>query len=108
MRSWKRCLVCSHIDGTTNLIYHYMQSAVSLGLYENGKITFGIVYNPFSKETFTAVEGKGAYLNGKRIHTSTCDCLKDALICYGSSPYEKERAHGRKENSLPIWKTVIF
>lgn len=81
------------IDGTTNLIHHYKMSAVSLGLYENGKITFGIVYNPFTKETFSAVEGKGAYLNGQRIQVSACDSLKDALVSYGSSPYEKENAH---------------
>lgn len=81
------------IDGTTNLIHHYNMSAVSLGLYENGKITFGIVYNPFTKETFLAVKGKGAYLNGQRIQVSTCGSLKDALVAYGSSPYEKEKAH---------------
>ena len=81
------------IDGTTNLIHHYHMSAVSLGLYENGRMTFGIVYNPFTKETFTAMEGMGAYLNGRKIQAGTCNSLKDALIAYGSSPYEKERAH---------------
>lgn len=81
------------IDGTTNLIHHYKLSAVSLALYEDGRITFGIVYNPFTKETFTAVEGKGAYLNGQQIHVSGCDTLEDALISYGSSPYEKEKVH---------------
>ena len=81
------------IDGTTNLIHHYKLSAVSLGLYENGQITFGIVYNPFTKETFTAVKGKGAYLNGRQIHVSSCDSMKDALISYGSAPYEKEKVH---------------
>ena len=81
------------IDGTTNLIHHYNMSAVSLGLYEKGSITFGMVYNPFTKETFMAVEGMGAYLNGKKIQTGTCNSLKDAVISYGSSPYDKDRAH---------------
>lgn len=89
----KACWILDPIDGTTNLIYHYQQSAVSLGLYEQGRITVGIVYNPFTKETFTAAEGKGAYLNGKRIHVSLCESLKDALISYGSTPYEKECVH---------------
>ena len=39
------------IDGTTNLIHDYRMSAVSLGLYENGQMTFGVVYNPFTEET---------------------------------------------------------
>ena len=42
------------IDGTTNLIHDYRMSAVSLGLYENGQMTFGVVYNPFTEETFHA------------------------------------------------------
>jgi myo-inositol-1(or 4)-monophosphatase len=80
------------IDGTTNLIHHYGMSAVSLGLYEKGQITFGVVYNPFHQETFAAALGQGAYLNGKPIHVSETKELKDALIAYGPSPYEKERA----------------
>ncbi len=82
------------IDGTTNLIHHYGMSAVSLGLYENGRMTFGAVYNPFHKEMFTAVIGQGAYLNGKKISVSGTENLSEVVISYGSSPYEKERAHG--------------
>ncbi|MFR5151292.1 MAG: inositol monophosphatase family protein [Ruminococcus sp.] len=50
------------IDGTTNLIRDYHLSAVSLGLYENGEITFGVVYNPFTEELFYGAKGEGAYL----------------------------------------------
>ena len=46
------------IDGTTNLIRDYHLSAVSLGLYENGEITFGVVYNPFTEELFYGAKGK--------------------------------------------------
>lgn len=81
------------IDGTTNLIHHYRMSAVSLGLYESGRITLGIVYNPFNQELYVAVEGQGAYLNGEPIHPSGCESLPDALVSYGSSPYKKEQAH---------------
>lgn len=80
------------IDGTTNLIHHYRMSAVSLGLYEKGKMTFGAVYNPFQQEMFTAAEGEGAYLNGERIQVSAVTDLSYALVAYGSSPYEKERS----------------
>lgn len=80
------------IDGTTNLIYDYQMSAVSLALYEHGEITLGIVYNPFREEMFTAVKGEGAYLNGKEIHTSENVALCDSVISYGSCPYDKTRA----------------
>lgn len=81
------------IDGTTNLIHHYQMSAVSLGLYEAGEILFGVVYNPFSGECFTARKGQGAFLNGEKIRVSHIEKLDHALVSYGSSPYEKERAH---------------
>lgn len=80
------------VDGTTNLIHHYRMSAVSLALYEKGQITFGVVYNPFSRELFSASRGQGAYLNGKPIHVSSFASLSEALISYGSSPYEKQRS----------------
>lgn len=80
------------IDGTTNLIYDYQMSAVSLALYEHGEITMGIVYNPFHNEMFTAVKGEGAYLNGKEIHTSETVEFCNSVIAYGSCPYEKKRS----------------
>ena len=80
------------IDGTTNLIYDYKLSAVSLGLYEQGEITMGIVYNPFTDEMFTAAKGEGAYLNGVSIHTSEEVELRNSIISYGSCPYDKSHA----------------
>ena len=35
------------IDGTTNLIYNYALSSVSLALCRDEDIVFGVVYNPF-------------------------------------------------------------
>lgn len=80
------------IDGTTNLIHDYHMSAVSLGLYENGTITFGVVYNPFTEETFHAVRGQGAFLNGKPIQVSHRESFADCVISFGSCPYEKDKA----------------
>lgn len=80
------------IDGTTNLIHDYRMSAVSLGLYERGQMIFGVVYNPFMEETFHAVAGAGAYLNGRPIRVSHRESFKDCVISLGSSPYQKEFA----------------
>lgn len=88
-KSW---WILDPIDGTTNLIHHFNLSAVSLGLYENGEITYGIVYNPFTKETFTASKGCGSYLNGKAIHVSKTEDPGFAIVAFGSSPYERFRA----------------
>ena len=80
------------VDGTTNLIFDYQQSAVSLGYYENGKICQAVIYNPFSDETFWAVRGKGAFLNDCPIHVSSHKTLSESLVAIGTSPYYKEYA----------------
>jgi len=91
------------IDGTTNLIHDYRMSAVSLGLYENGQVVFGVVYNPFSNETFHAELGKGAFLNDKPIHVSHREALDTCIIALGSSPYEKDKA----SVLFPIFQNVF-
>jgi myo-inositol-1(or 4)-monophosphatase len=80
------------VDGTTNLIHDYQMSAVSLGLVENGEPVLGIIYNPFTEELFYAQKGKGAYLNGNKISVSSEKTLTNALIAFGTSPYNKEMA----------------
>lgn len=86
-----RYWILDPIDGTTNLICHFNLSAVSLGLYDRGEINFGVVYNPFTGEFFQAEKGRGAFLNGKPIHVSKRP-MKDAVISYGSAPYEKSHS----------------
>lgn len=78
-------------------------SAVSLGLYENGQVVFGVVYNPFSNETFHAELGKGAFLNDKPIHVSHREALDTCIIALGSSPYEKDKA----SVLFPIFQNVF-
>ena len=53
------------IDGTTNFMFGYRNSCVSVGLAEDGKIVAGWVYNPYADHMYYAVRGKGSWLNGK-------------------------------------------
>ena len=86
------CWILDPIDGTTNLIHHYNHSAISLGLWEKGQIVFGVVYNPFTKETYWAVRGEGAYCNGKKLAVSKAQDLGHCLLNFGTGPYQKELA----------------
>ena len=58
LNSRKSYWILDPIDGTTNLIRDYHLSAVSLGLYENGEITFGVVYNPLQRNSSTVPKEK--------------------------------------------------
>ena len=71
------------LDGTTNFIHGIPCYAVSIGLEQNGKIILGVVYEVAQNECFSAFEGNGAFLNGKRISVSACDKLSDSLIATG-------------------------
>lgn len=79
------------IDGTTNFMQGYDHSAVSVALCDGAEVLMGVVCNPYADETFTAVKGKGAFLNGERIHVSERE-LSDGLALVGTSPYHSENS----------------
>ena len=90
---WSRpCWILDPVDGTTNLIHRFRHSAVSLALAEGGQIVFGVVYNPYSGECFTARRGCGAWRNGRFIHVSSVSRLEDSLLCAGTVPGRRELA----------------
>lgn len=71
------------IDGTTNFIHGIPHYAVSIALQHKGKLEVAVVYDPIKNEEFTAVRGKGAQLNNRRIRVSQCKQMKDAVIGTG-------------------------
>ncbi len=80
------------IDGTTNLVYGYNKSSVSLALCEDEKITFGVVYDPFTDELFVAKRGEGAYYNGVRIPKAEDRELADCIVEFGAGSTRKQYA----------------
>lgn len=80
------------VDGTTNLIYDFHFSTVSLGLVEHGEAVLGVIYNPYTEEMFAAKKGEGAYLNDKPIQVTDAAELADSLVAVGTTPYNKENA----------------
>src|ERR1700675_4796193 len=77
------CWYVDPLDGTTNFAHGYPCFAVSLGLLEDGDPLVGVVYNPVSRELFSAVRGEGAYLDHKRIHVSSIEKLATSLVATG-------------------------
>ena len=80
------------VDGTTNLIHQFQHSAISLALAEGGQIVFGVVYNPYTEECFTARRGGGALRNGVPIHVSDVSRLEDSLLSTGTVPGRRDLA----------------
>lgn len=85
------CFIIDPIDGTTNFVKGFQHSAISVGLAKDKEIVLGVVMDPDLDNIYYAEKGKGAYLNGKRIHVGDCD-LNASLVLFGTCPYEHELA----------------
>ena len=87
--------VVDPIDGTVNFAYGIPHACVSIALqrraqaseaaeFEDGYQTLvGVVYDPFSRELWTAIRGEDAELNGKSIRVSRRRKLSEAIVSIG-------------------------
>jgi len=74
------------LDGTTNYVHGVPHYCVSLALERHGRLLVGAVYDPILGECFTAIDGRGAWLNGQPIHASGVSALSEALAAVGFPP----------------------
>jgi len=68
------------LDGTLNFSRGLPVWCVSLALFDHGGPVLGVIVDPIRNETFSAATGKGAWLNGKRLHTSSVDRVDVAFV----------------------------
>jgi myo-inositol-1(or 4)-monophosphatase len=76
------------LDGTTNFVHAYPVFAVSVALQHRGRTVYGCVHAPALRETFRAVAGRGATLDGTPIRVSRTASVADALLATGA-PYNR-------------------
>lgn len=79
------------LDGTTNFAHGYPCFAVSIGLEQEGELVTGVVYQPITKELFTASRGEGAFLNERQIQVSQIDHLSTSLLATGFPSAKRAR-----------------
>ncbi|MCL6611942.1 MAG: inositol monophosphatase [Peptococcaceae bacterium] len=92
------------LDGTTNFVFGIPVCSVTVSLAEGGKPILGVTYDPFREEIFTAVEGEGSFLNGKRIRVDgTRGKLADSLITTGFPSSEKFKGEMLRANFARIF-----
>ena len=88
------------LDGTTNFAHGFPAFCVSMGLEHrrpgtptnaDGELVAAVIYDPLRDEMFLAEKGRGAYLNGRRIHVSFTATLAESLIATG---FPSRKRHG--------------
>lgn len=77
------CWIIDPVDGTTNFAHRFGDTATSVALWENGTAVLGAISAPIRGERYAAERGKGAWLNGRRIHVSGIDRCEQALVATG-------------------------
>ncbi len=89
-----RVWVVDPLDGTKEFIEGVPNFVVSIALVENGDPIVGVLYNPVTKETFTAAKGEGAFLNGKSIFCTAKENVSEMVIL-----------NSRSETRRGLWKS---
>ena len=86
-RGW--AFIVDPIDGTANFVRNLHQSAISVALAKDGVVEYGVVYDPYKDELFSAQRGAGAFLNGAPITVSTRP-LEQGIFGMGTAIYRRE------------------
>ena len=75
-----RVWIVDPIDGTRSFIERTGEWCISAALVENGRPVLARIFRPLAGDMYSAVPGGGAYLNGRKIHTTTCDKLENCRM----------------------------
>lgn len=96
--------VVDPLDGTTNYAHGFPQFAVSIAYFRDNAPQLGVIYDPFKKELFYALRGRGAFLNDQAIFVSKnrVHTLDHALLATGF-PYD---IAGSSENNLDLFQRI--
>lgn len=92
------------LDGTTNYIHQFPVFCISLGLEVNGEMQVAVIDCPMMNETYTAIRGRGAFVNGRPIRVSGPKELKDAFLSTG---FVAEKKHIIEEQ-LRIFGDIVY
>jgi myo-inositol-1(or 4)-monophosphatase len=83
------------IDGTTNFVHGMPLCLPSIAVAFQGQVMVGVIYDVHRDELFTAVRGRGAFLNQLvrlpvvGVHDPIIDTLGDAVVAMGAPPGEQ-------------------
>ena len=83
----ERCWIVDPIDGTTNFVHGIPLVGITAAFWEHDGPVFGMTACPMLNETWWAVKGQGAFLNGRPVSVSAAERLEDAVVATGF-PYD--------------------
>jgi myo-inositol-1(or 4)-monophosphatase len=85
------------IDGTVNYLYGIPAYAVSIAAEVDGEVVAGVVHNPASGETWTALAGAGAWLDERPARVGSVTDPGQALVGTGFAYDVRTRANQARQ-----------
>jgi myo-inositol-1(or 4)-monophosphatase len=95
------------MDGMDNFSRGLHCVTVNIGLRYKQSPIMGVVHFPISNETYTALQGQGAFLNDKRCQTSK-EKVKRMNQAMVFTEYERERSHREVLQLLPRLEKMLL
>ena len=86
------------LDGTTNFLHGLPHWSISIGLERKGEMVAALILDPVKNEAFNAEQGRGAFMNNRRLRVSG---RKDLALAVVSGGY-----HPKKDPSGTFYKTL--
>ncbi len=81
----KQVWIVDPIDGTKEFLSGIPEFVVSVALVADGVPVVGVIYNPSRGELYSAVQGGGTFLNGKRVFCTDTTRLEEATVIVSRS-----------------------
>ena len=85
----RKVWIVDPLDGTKEFIAGVPNFVVSIALVDDGYPVVGVLYNPVTKELFTAAKNEGAYLNETPIKCSSKENLSEMVMLTSRSELRK-------------------
>jgi myo-inositol-1(or 4)-monophosphatase len=74
------CWIVDPLDGTLSFVHGMPTFSVCIALARDGRLESSVILFPRLGELFVAERGRGAYLNGRRLHVSGTTRLRQAAL----------------------------
>ena len=94
------------IDGTANFMRGQRLYTISIAYEWEGMLSAGCVYCPGTDELFLAARGRGATCNGRPIHVSRVQRLRDAIVHIGFGHRDPEVLKETEPILFPLLRSI--
>jgi len=92
------------IDGTTNFAHGLPDFTICITYMQEGEPQLGVIYNPSRGELYSAMRGRGAFLNERPIRVSRQSELQQSLLSAGF-PYDLD---GIDFDVFNAWQRLFY